>query len=322
MTARSFQPHLPIYQLSHRAKRPSAQCVLFIGALAGTAVRVRTWFTWLVCSWRTATLGTREEHLGRFIPSSVSSFDILPRTLYSTQAYTELVQQAAGKCVTCTIFCPRVRRQNVPRRKEWLQTYKAGLRTRHGRRWPIFLMFLSSTTLVSLLVAGCNNEMSTVCINRGKEWNVSLHMEAFWLNKQGLAKLRADPIASPDEDTQKGDLVEDAKKIGYIVNGHFVSTDLWREVAVFQNRIFFTQKGDTGKAASGTSIIMIFIYVPPTCSISGLYTQVPEANSALHFRSLPGMLNDLVIDHFLASLPIACTVKNWKRMEEYRLTEL
>lgn len=59
---------------------------------------------------------------------------------------------------------------------------------------------------------------------------------------------------------------------------------------------------------------------PPSCSISGLYMQVPEGSSTPWFRSLLRVLNNLVIDCFLASLAIACNVKCWKRMEEYHHT--
>lgn len=80
-------------------------------------------------------------------------------------------------------------------------------------------------------------------------------------------------------------------------------------VAFYSSQIFFPEI--QGEAASGTSIIMIFISMPTQLQYFWTVRSSPEGTSAPQFRSLLRVLNDLVIDCFLASWPIACNAKYW-----------
>lgn len=82
----------------------------------------------------------------------------------------------------------------------------------------------------------------------------------------------------------------------------------------FQSGFLFLPKNFPeiqGEAASGTSIIMIFISMPTQLQYFWTVHVTPEGTGAPKFRSLLRVLDDPVIDCFHASLPIARNAKYW-----------
>lgn len=153
--------------------------------------------------------------------------------------------------------------------------------------------------------------MDTVNINGGRVERVKCssvqgRAEAFWWNNKDVAKLGAETIASPYEEMQK-----------LWMNTLWVLVYSKKDIQAFRMAFFFffpSKRRYWEKLPLGCLWLWFLSACPPSCSISGLYMQVPGGNSTPQFRSLLRVLNNLVIDCFLDSLPIACNVKYWKWM--------
>lgn len=130
---------------------------------------------------------------------------------------------------------------------------------------------------------------------------------------------------------QKGDLKGEAKMVSYCILAFCEYWSLQRKYSTFQYStfqystfkddflIFFplSERRYWDKLPLRHLLQWFLSASLPNRSTSGLCTQVPEGNSTLSHRSLLRVLNYLLRDCFLASLPITYNAKHWKSLEEY-----